>query len=406
VFQLGIFRDRVTIGSITLTSAGESDIFLAKYNATGGVLWAKRYGSTGNDSPYTVAVDNAGNVTIGGLFSGTTNLGASNLTAVGQNDLFLAQYNGTDGTHRWSKNVSGSMGEAAKAIAIDGANNIYVTGYFQGAINFGTGTLRVPFTSDLDVYVAKFNSSGTNLWAKNWTNNGNESGDDIAVTPQGEIAFGGNFSNTVNFGGSDLTSPNAMTNMFVTKLNTNGGHIWSKSIGDPAKSEGVRGVAVDGSGNVVITGYVLGAVDFGAGLTPTSGGTADSFVAKYASANGAHQWSKRFGSIGNDYGEAVKVDASGNVYAVGSFEQTVGFGGAALTSAGNGDIYLAKYSAGGAHLSSRRWGSRDDDENRGFALSPTGHPLVAGYFYGSITAEGATLTSAGMADALLIRTTP
>jgi hypothetical protein len=102
------------------------------------------------------------------------------------------------------------------------------------------------------------------------------------------------------------------------------------------------GVAADASGNVIVTGFFEGAADFGGDTLICAGGE-DIFVAKY-DASGAHQWSQRLGSTAGDQGLAVAVDGSGDVIVTGRFEGTVDFGGGDLTSAGGSDIFVAKYS--------------------------------------------------------------
>jgi hypothetical protein len=119
-----------------------------------------------------------------------------------------------------------------------------------------------------------------------------------------------------------------------------GTHLWSRRFGGTSFDQGL-GVAVDGSGNVLVTGVFEGTVDFGGGPL-TSAGIIDIFVAKYSGTDGSHVWSRRFGSTIFDEGLGVAVDGSGNVLVTGVFEGTVDFGGGPLTSAGGNDIFLLR----------------------------------------------------------------
>ena len=119
-----------------------------------------------------------------------------------------------------------------------------------------------------------------------------------------------------------------------------GKHLWSKGFGD-GSHQAAEAVAVDASGNVIVTGNFEGTVDFGGGAL-TSTGSRDIFVAKFGS-DGAHLWSKSFGAGDDQITQAVTVDASGNVIVTGWFYGTVDFGGGALTSAGSFDIFVAKF---------------------------------------------------------------
>jgi hypothetical protein len=159
---------------------------------------------------------------------------------------------------------------------------------------------------------------------------------------------------------------------------------------------------LDGSGNVYVVGTSVVAVDFGAGSVPAGGGS-DGWIAKYASANGGYLWARRFGGTGNEYANAVAVDASNNVYLAGEFESaTVDFGGQSVNQLGNGDGVIAKYSSTGGLTWVRDEGGNGADWLR--AVTPSGSSVYeAGYFYGSATFDGTAMTSAGMADGVVIR---
>jgi hypothetical protein len=107
-----------------------------------------------------------------------------------------------------------------------------------------------------------------------------------------------------------------------------------------------KGVAVDPSGNVLVTGGVTGRVDIGGGTLTTTGPAYDVnydiFVAKYSGVDGSYIWAKTFGSTSSEFGLGVAVDASGNALATGRFFDTIDFGGGALTSATGGDLFLLK----------------------------------------------------------------
>ena len=151
----------------------------------------------------------------------------------------------------------------------------------------------------------------------------------------------GSFDGTVDFGGGPLTNSGG-TDIFLAKFSSAGAPLWSKQFGDSisAHNEGPSGVAVDGSGNVIITGGTSGAPDFGGGpLYGTS--SVDIFLAKFSAA-GAYVWAKRFGALYSDAGTAVAADGSGNVLAAGYFSESVDFGGGTITSA-NGSYALDGY---------------------------------------------------------------
>jgi hypothetical protein len=224
-----------------------------------------------------VATDSSGNIVVTGYFNNTVDFGGGPLTSTGYKDIFLAKYSPA-GTHLWSKRFGGTSQEAGNAVSIDSSNNILLTGYFYGTVDFGGGPLSKP--SAADVFLAKYTAAGAHLWSQ---------------------VFGGT-----------IASDNAIAN----------------------------DVSVDGNGNVIIGGYFTGSADFGNG-TVDSILAQDIFVAKY-SAIGEHLWSNQFGGVSNDQGLGVTVDGSGNVVVTGFFNYDVDFGGGLLTSIGGGDVFLLK----------------------------------------------------------------
>ena len=128
--------------------------------------------------------------------------------------------------------------------------------------------------------------------------------------------------------------------VFVAKFDPAGNHLWSQRFGD-ASLQSATAIAADAAGNVTVTGDFEGTVDFGGGLLTSAGGY-DVFIAKLASA-GTHLWSQRFGDANVSDAKGISVEAAGNVVAAGMFVGAIDFGGGVLTSAGVGDIFIAKF---------------------------------------------------------------
>jgi hypothetical protein len=241
------------------------------------------------------------------------------------------------GAHLWSKGMGSTGDDFGSGIAFDPSGNVVVTGSFNlgqpgpDPVNFGCGSLTS--VGGNDIFVVKYAAGGSCLWLKQFGDSYQQNAYAVATDATGNILLTGAFFGTLNFGGSNLVNTNFLySDIFVTKLNASGGHVWSKSMGSTSSDQGA-GVAVDGGGNAVITGYFIGTVDFGGGpLTAGSGLT--TFVAKYASANGAYQSSKAFPGTNSNRGNGVAVDGNGNVGVAGFFGGTVDFGQGALTSAG------------------------------------------------------------------------
>jgi hypothetical protein len=341
---------------------------------------------------------------VAGRFVGSVNFGGGSLVASGTNDMFVAKFAGATGAHVWSRRFGGAYDDDASAVAVDGSSNVYFTGYFRGTVDFGGGPVSVPYSSDLDTFLVKLTSAGQYAWGKTFTNTGNERGYGVAVDAAGSAVITGSFSNSMTFGGATLTAMDAMTDGFVARFTSTGAHLWSRRFGADDGNEDGDAVALDPSGNVVITGNVVKACDFGGGLLSALG-SSDAFVAKYSAATGAHMWSRRLGGLGNDYGYGVATDSASNVYVSGAIGGLGSFGGVSLPVLGSSDAFVAKYGSTGALVWARTLGGLDAETGRAVAISGS-NPVTVGYFYGAGTFAGTTLNSSGAADGFVSRIAP
>ena len=191
------------------------------------------------------------------------------------------------------------------------------------------------------MFLVKYSSSGAYQWSKCAGATAQDIGADVATDTNGSIVVTGKFQGAVDFGGGQLTSTSPMSpDAFVIKYSPSGGHIWSMALG--ANYGVTNRVAVDRSGNIALTGYFIGAANFGGGPVSSAGGGMDIFVAKY-SPNANHIWSARFGDTGSDIGRSIAVDVSGNIVVAGSFRLTVGFGYGSMSTNGYDQAFLVRF---------------------------------------------------------------
>ncbi|MFS8067605.1 MAG: SBBP repeat-containing protein, partial [Byssovorax sp.] len=371
VLLTGYVKGSIDFGGGPL-NGGVGDAWVAKLDPGGGHLWSNRFGGSSVQSGQSIATDSAGNVFITGYFNGDGDFGGGVFVSTGPADVFIAKL-GADGTHLWSKSFGGEGIESSQGLAVDSAGNVVITGHFSGSVDFGGGVLTS--AGNQDVFVVKLSADGTHLWSKRFGDPSNQGGQGVAVDGAGNVLLTSYFNGTIDFGGGPLASA-GNKDVFVAKLDPGGAHLWSKRFGD-ADVQYARSVAVDSAGNVIITGNFNGTIDFG-GSSFVSGGGGDIFLAKL-DANGAHVWSKAFGDANVQDTTSVAVDASGNMLITGSFLGTVYFGGGPLPSLGLSDMFLAKLDADGAHLWSQRFGNGNDEAGVGVALDAGGNTLIAGY---------------------------
>jgi hypothetical protein len=338
VVTTGEFEDTVDFGGGPLTSAGGSDIFLAKFDTNGTHLWSQSFGGFNEQIGYSVAFDPSGNVVITGEFEDTVDFGGGPLISAGGFDIFLAKFD-TIGNHLWSQSFGDVNGnQQGRNLSIDPSGYAVMTGDFDGTVDFGGG----PLTSagGEDVFLAKFDTNGTHLWSQIFGDTSFQRGNSVAFDPSGNVFMTGVFEGTVDFGGGPLTS-SGLTDIYLVKFDTNGTHLWSQGFGDTDWESG-KSLSIDPSGDIIMTGNFNSTVDFGGGPLISAGGR-DIFLAKFDSTD-THNWSQGFGDTLGQSSNNVAFDLSGNVAITGYYMGTVDFGGGNLpTVVGREDIFLAKF---------------------------------------------------------------
>jgi len=305
--------------------------------------FALTFGGTTSDIGYGITVDSSGNSYITGYFSGTVDFGGGNVTSAGGYDIFVLKLN-SSGTFQWVNIFGGTTSDIGYDITVDSSGNSYITGSFEGTVDFGGGNVTSAGTND--IFVLKLNSSGTFQWVNTYGGTSFDLGYDITVDSSGNSYIIGYFQGTVDFGGGNVTSAGSY-DIFVLKLNSSGTFQWVNTYGGTSGDIGI-GITVDSSGNSYITGYFSGTVDFGGGNV-TSAGSLDIFVLKLNS-SGTFQWVNTFGGTSIDIGYDITVDSSGNSYITGYFYGTVDFGAGNVTSAGTNDIFVLKLNSSGAGI--------------------------------------------------------
>ncbi len=235
--------------------------------------------------------------------------------------------------------AGGTGDDRGWGIAVDSNDNSYITGYFDGTAEFGSTTLTS--SGGYDVFIAKVDSSGNYLWTVKAGGTGfYDRGNGIAVDSNGNSYITGYFDGTAEFGSTTLTSSGGY-DVFIAKVDSSGNYLWTVKAGGTGFYDRGNGIAVDSNGNSYITGYFDGTAEFGS-TTLSSAGEYDVFIAKVDS-SGNYLWAVKAGGSDLDEGWGITVDSNGNSYITGYFYLTADFGSTTLTSAGETDVFIAKY---------------------------------------------------------------
>lgn len=401
----GVFEGTVDFdpgtGTAYLTSIGSQDIYFAKFDTNGNLLWAKSIGSTDIDNGYSIAIDDSGNCYLSGSYAGTTDFdpsaGIANLFLNGFQSTFFAKYN-SNGDYIWAKGLGGTYSNNyALCIAVDSTGNVYITGEIQGSADFdpGTGTANLSSIGNEDIFFAKYDNNGNYLWAKVIGSNSIDKGSEIVVDNTGNCYVTGVFMNTVDFD-TDTGIANLISiggwDIYFAKYDTYGNYVWANSIGSIGDDFGAC-IAIDNTGNCYIGGYINNSADFDPGTGIANLTSAGSYFAKYDN-NGNYLWAK---GLGSGYCNYLVVDIFGNLYISGIFQGTADFdpgpGIVNLTSAGLGDFYFAKYATGGTYLWANSIGSSTANDFGGdIAADNNGNCYLSGGFGGIADFDPGTAT--------------
>lgn len=323
VYVTGTFFGQADFGAIRLTSAGNADAFVAKLNGSGTVVWAKSWGSSGQDVGNDLAVDGAGNVVAVG-----TSAYSDPVSGWIANTSQVRKY-GPTGAAVWNASFAGPT-HAAYGVATDAANNVYVAGRFSGTVDFNPDARKANYASGNygSGYVLKLTSAGAYGWVSTFQTRTTSQSygsamtiNDLAVDPAGNVAVVGNFQGEIDFNPSasvDTRLPDTRrVNGFVVKLASNGSLAWARHTGGDA----ANAVAFDTAGAAYVTGTFYAAPGFSPGFgqpdTPSSG-SADVYLSKYTTA-GDLAWATTFGGDGPVTAYGLSVDASGTIFLAGTW---------------------------------------------------------------------------------------
>lgn len=360
--------------------------------------WAHGAGHTGEDMAESIVADDSGYVYATGSFaSATITFGAFTLTnaGVGTADIILVKYN-SNGTVVWAKSFGSADGDIGHGISLDANGNVYLTGWFSSSmVTMGNHVLLNSGNGTADVFVAKFTPSGNTLWAKSAGGIGADVAYSIAADVTGNTYITGMFlSPSATFGAHTLNNAGGnAADIFIVCYNASGAVLWAKSAGGPAADIGYS-AAVDANGNAYFTGWFASpSLSFGTNTITNAGGN-DLFAVKY-DATGNALWIRNVGGTGNEMGNSIASDNSGNIFIAGSFDSpSLSIGNATLTNQGGSDCMLIKYDVSGNPAWASSVGALYDDAGTGIVVSSSGEVYVTGkYFSQNITFGSTTLTN-------------
>jgi uncharacterized protein (TIGR03437 family) len=305
----GVLPGQVNAGG----QSGGNDAFVRKYDAGGGELWTRQFGTAAFfEQANGVALDATGVYVVGqtsGTFPGQSSAGGI--------DVFLRKYDANGGVV-WTRQFGSAAADCGVAVATD-ATGVYVAGLTGGTNTTSCADNVGPW----DAFVRKFDSSGNELWNRQFGTSAVDRATAVTTDDSGLYVAGytqGSLPGQVSTGGNDA---------FVRKYDANGNELWTRQFGSAA-DDVAQGIAANASG-VYVGGSTNGALP-----GQTSAGNQDAFWRRY-DASGSEVATSQFGSANPEQGNAMAADATG-AYVAGSVSGTL----PGQTGAGSADVFVGK----------------------------------------------------------------
>ncbi|MCP4442281.1 MAG: T9SS type A sorting domain-containing protein [Aureispira sp.] len=278
IYISGYYTGSLTFGNTTLVSKGNRDLFIAKYDTSGNILWAQSIGGPGPDETARLVTDGAGSVYVSGIIRDAIFLDNDTIYSQGHYDAFLAKYN-SNGQLQWAKMVGSAVSDYCKSVVWDGYDKLYITGWFGKKGTFGSQQLSS--RGEEDMFLTQFDTSGNILWTQQYGGVFDDRAYDIAIDDNREIYLVGTLDSIFNIGTDTFSNRhlNRPTNILLLHLDSTGQYKWGKSIGY-VFNDFCFDVELGDSNAIYLTGNYQDSCYFDTALVISNGGY-DVYVAKY-----------------------------------------------------------------------------------------------------------------------------
>ncbi len=374
---IGSFYSMTAFDTVTLNSQGR-DLFVARYNSDGKLLWAQRFGGPSDEFGNSVALDQKGNIYIAGSFTNKMQIGKDTLVSAGDHDAFIAKLT-PDGKVLWAQRGGGSNSDFAMSIAVDNDGNAFVAGYFRDTSTFGKFVVSPWRRSLLTMFFAKYDKNGKCEWAKPIGGSNYQSqfdGVSVDVDASGNAYLGGCIRGEASIGELSLTSK-GMTDLFIAKFSSKGKTLWAKNAGAPNGTAMIKAVRHTND-HIAISGYFINDITFDPKTTLSSQlGFSDLFIASYSD-DGKFEWVTNSKGRGAKIGEALAADAKGNLYMTGNFNDSLYFGTERLSSDGRQSLFVASFDPEGKLRFAKQSGRGGVIFSRAIGLDKEENMYIAG----------------------------
>ncbi len=394
IYAVGSFFGDGDFAGTDISASGSSDIFLVKLRPDGSLAWVRNFGSREGDDGIAVGCDAEGNVYVGGEQRLSFLLDGKAFGGPGGIDLFLAKFN-SSGTAQWISGGGGPLSDDFGDMVVTPDGRVYMCGSVVGEATFGEATIGSAGSGA--IFVAQYATDGSLNWIN--ANEGNFSfhARKMDLGTDGELVMAGSLLSNEMLDGIALDVRGG-ADIFMARLNPDNGKAQSAMVLGGTGNEFIAAIAVDPAGNVSVAGNFDAPLDLGTGALVSRGGT-DFFVAQFDAAD-QPRWSMRGGGAMDDGADDLRASPDGTLHMVGTAEETFDLNGEAGQAEGR-DILVAELTPDGELEWLRSVGGRFTQRARGVVYDQSDRLYFAGEFVFSTAIGADSLRALGNGDAMV-----
>ncbi|HNR21330.1 MAG TPA: hypothetical protein PKL45_15210, partial [Bacteroidia bacterium] len=394
IYSIGGFDGTCYFNNDTLYPSGANDMFLAKYDASGNELWAKRIGGNNpvnfNEAITGRVIDNNNScIYVSGQYYGSMTVDSYTISGTGSLDLFLAKFD-LNGNCLWLKGAASSLEDQSGRVSIDPNGNVYWAGNFNWTNGFVDTT---PVAKGW--FFAKFDSSGNLISVTPYFINEGIIGY-FSVSNSEILVSGSSYNDTLVINVNDIVVGSNTIDGFLFKMDLNLNVIWAKKFGGNTSSwDYPTTFDEDANGNIYLAGGFQDSLTIDV-TTITNAGKKDMFFAKFDS-NGNLVWVRQANATGSftTIANMIRKDIDGLFYLIGDFCGNATLGTYNISTPYPQDVFVARYDSNGDCSGVRHFGRAYGNS---VEIDNTGDVIIAGGFVNTINVGSISLTSHGGGD--------
>lgn len=370
------------------SAAGNGDVYVAKYNPQGNLIWIKQFGGNYSDRPTDLCLGTGNSIYVTGQYFGQITFGSFTLNSMANSkDIFVLKLDDS-GNVQWAFSEGGTGSENAYGLATDNQNNLILTGQFEGnsiltGQSFTSTTDPNTLLPSYDLFISKYDQSGATLWIKTGIADYEDRGLAVDCDDQNNIFLIGQFSDTLTFASSTINNMGYNVG-FLAKFSPNGTMQWFNQL--RAGMVVPYDIEINNLNDIVITGDYVGNFQYytSNGTSTISNSYPRKLFALKTSNNGNFLWGTALGSNNELSARSISIDDAKNSYITGYFRcdlsQIHDTNTALFNSVGLKDPYLLKITNSGGIEFIKQFGGKGNDEGTGVAISPSNTPEICGSY--------------------------